>query len=114
MVELIQAFGGLKGTYYASFTHTAVIFLALLIFMWKIYVGPSDIGSAAQMHKNLICASHRQVPARSIHITICILVTSLLYVYQGYRYGLMPSFVFKPSHPSTKQRDFDIALFIPF
>ena len=37
-VMLYTAFGGLKGTYYASFTHTFVIYLALLIFM---YVGPS-------------------------------------------------------------------------
>jgi len=60
-VMLYTAFGGLKGTYYASFTHTAVIYLALLIFLWKIYAGPSDIGSVDTMHENLICASHRQV-----------------------------------------------------
>jgi len=59
-VMVYTAFGGLKGTYYASFTHTAVIFLALLIFMWKIYAGPSDLGSAEKMHGNLICASYRQ------------------------------------------------------
>merc|ERR1712216_621023 len=60
-VMLYTAFGGLKGTYYASFTHTAVIYLALLIFLWKIYAGPSDIGSVDTMHENPICASHRQV-----------------------------------------------------
>ena len=59
-VMIYTAFGGLKGTYYASFTHTAVIFLALLIFLWKIYAGPSDIGSSDKMHGNLICASYRQ------------------------------------------------------
>merc|ERR1712216_430 len=59
-VMLYTAFGGLKGTYYASFTHTTVIYLALLIFLWKIYAGPSDIGSVDTMHENLICASWRQ------------------------------------------------------
>jgi SSS family transporter len=58
-VMLYTAFGGLKGTYYASFTHTAVIYLALLIFIWKIYAGPSDIGSVDTMYENLKCASHR-------------------------------------------------------
>jgi urea-proton symporter len=33
-VMIYTAFGGLKGTYYASFTHTAVIYLALLIFLY--------------------------------------------------------------------------------
>jgi len=59
-VMVYTAFGGLKGTYYASFTHTAVIFLALLIFLWKIYAGPSDLGSTDKMHGNLICAAQRQ------------------------------------------------------
>jgi len=58
-VMLYTAFGGLKGTYYASFTHTAVIYLALLIFLWKIYAGPSDLGSVAKMHANLKCAAVR-------------------------------------------------------
>jgi SSS family transporter len=59
-VMVYTAFGGLKGTYYASFTHTAVIYLALLIFLWKIYAGPSDLGSTNVMRDNLICASYRQ------------------------------------------------------
>ena len=64
-VMFYTAFGGLKGTYFASFTHTAVIYLALLIFIWKIYAGPSDIGSVDKMYENLICAAHRQ-PAGDI------------------------------------------------
>ena len=60
-VMLYTAFGGLKGTYYASFTHTAVIYIALLIFIWKIYAGPSDLGSSDKMRENLICAAQRQV-----------------------------------------------------
>jgi SSS family transporter len=59
-VSFYTAFGGLKGTYYASFTHTAVIYIALLIFIWKIYAGPSDLGSTNKMRANLICASWRQ------------------------------------------------------
>eukprot|EP00960_Hanusia_phi_P044496 756670-Hanusia_phi.AAC.12 len=54
-VCVYTAFGGLKGTYYASFTHTVIIFIALLIFMWKIYAGPSDIGSSNKMYDNLVC-----------------------------------------------------------
>ena len=53
------AFGGLKGTYYASFTHTFIIYLALVIFLWKVYTGPSDIGSANKMYDNLACAAER-------------------------------------------------------
>jgi SSS family transporter len=58
-VMVYTAFGGLKGTYYASYTHTAVIYIALLIFIWKIYAD-SDIGSSNKMRENLICAAQRQ------------------------------------------------------
>ena len=58
-VMFYTAFGGLKGTYYASFTHTFVIYLALLIFMWKIYAGPSDLGSTDRVYDNLLCAAER-------------------------------------------------------
>ena len=58
-VMVYTAFGGLKGTYYASYTHTAVIYIALLIFIWKIYAD-SDIGSSNKMRENLICAATRQ------------------------------------------------------
>jgi Na+/proline symporter len=64
-VMLYTAFGGLKGTYYASFTHTAVIYLALLIFIWKIYAGPSDIGSVDKMYVNLKCAAVRDPVGRN-------------------------------------------------
>jgi SSS family transporter len=63
-VSFYTAFGGLKGTYYASFTHTCIIYLALLIFIWKIYAGPSDLQSSNKMRANLICASYRD-PAGS-------------------------------------------------
>jgi len=53
------AFGGLKGTYYASYTHTFIIYLALVIFLWKVYLGPSDIGSTNKMYDNLACAAER-------------------------------------------------------
>lgn len=64
-VMIYTAFGGLKGTYYASFTHTAVIYLALLIFIWIIYAGPSDLGSSDKVRSNLICASYRQAAGGS-------------------------------------------------
>ena len=32
---------------------------ALLIFLWKIYAGPSDIGSVDRMYDNLVCAADR-------------------------------------------------------
>ena len=53
------AFGGLKGTYYASYTHTFIIYLALAIFLWKVYLGPSDIGSTNKMYDNLACSAAR-------------------------------------------------------
>jgi hypothetical protein len=64
-VMVYTAFGGLKGTYYASYTHTGVIYIALLIFIWKIYAGPSDLGSSDKMRENLICAARRQVAGDS-------------------------------------------------
>jgi len=64
-VMIYTAFGGLKGTYYASFTHTAVIYLALLIFLWKIYADPSDIGSLDKMYDNLVCAAVRSPVPRN-------------------------------------------------
>jgi SSS family transporter len=51
------AFGGLKGTYYASYTHTAIIYIALLTFMFKVYAGPSDLGSTDKVHTNLAIAA---------------------------------------------------------
>jgi Na+/proline symporter len=53
------AFGGLKGTYYASYTHTFIIYLALVVFLWKVYTGPSDIGNADKMYDHLPCAADR-------------------------------------------------------
>ena len=53
------AFGGLKGTYYASFTHTFIIYVALITFIWKVYGGPSDIASTDKMYDHLACASAR-------------------------------------------------------
>jgi Na+/proline symporter len=53
------AFGGLKGTYYASYTHTFIIYVALVVFMWKVYTGPSDIGTADKMYDHLPCAAER-------------------------------------------------------
>ena len=53
------AFGGLKGTYYASFTHTFIIYLVLVISLWKVYTGPSDIGSTNVMFDHLSCAAER-------------------------------------------------------
>jgi Na+/proline symporter len=64
-VMVYTAFGGLKGTYYASYTHTGVIYIALLIFIWKIYAGPSDLGSSDKVRENLICAARRQVAGDS-------------------------------------------------
>mmetsp|Transcript_14234 Transcript_14234/g.33692 ORF Transcript_14234/g.33692 Transcript_14234/m.33692 type:complete len:910 (+) Transcript_14234:237-2966(+) len=53
------AFGGLKATYYASWTHTTIIYLALLIFLWKVYVLSSDLGSTNQVWENLVLAAKR-------------------------------------------------------
>lgn len=52
-VSTYTMFGGLKGTYYASWTHTCIIYFALLIFIWKVYAGPSDLGSTKTVWENL-------------------------------------------------------------
>jgi len=56
-VATYTAFGGLKGTYYASWTHTCIIYIALLTFLWKVYAGPSDLGSAKKVWENLNMAA---------------------------------------------------------
>ncbi|CAN0316081.1 unnamed protein product [Ascophyllum nodosum] len=46
--------GGLKATFLASYTHTTVLFVALLIFVFLIYAGDSKfVGSPGAMYKKL-------------------------------------------------------------
>ena len=51
------AFGGLHGTYYASWTHTTIIYIALLIFIWTVYAASPELGSTAKVFENLNIAS---------------------------------------------------------
>ncbi|CAM9212257.1 unnamed protein product [Sphacelaria rigidula] len=46
--------GGLKATFLASYTHTAVLFVALLIFVFVIYTGSDEfVGSPGRMYSKL-------------------------------------------------------------
>ena len=44
-VVFYTAHGGLMATFISSWSHVAVIYIAMLIFIWKVYAGPSDLGS---------------------------------------------------------------------
>jgi Na+/proline symporter len=50
-VVFYTAHGGLLATFVASWSHVAVIYIAMLIFIWKVYAGPSDLGSTDKVRK---------------------------------------------------------------
>lgn len=52
-VILYTAAGGLKATFLASYIHTTIIFIALVIFMFQIYVTSDDLGSPSEVFKKL-------------------------------------------------------------
>lgn len=56
-VVFYTAQGGLMATFVSSWGHVAIIYLALLVFLWVVYVGPSDISSTDHMWSNLMSAS---------------------------------------------------------
>lgn len=49
--------GGLMATMVSSWGHVTVIYIALLIFIWKVYVGPSELGSSDKVWENLMSAA---------------------------------------------------------
>lgn len=52
-VILYTAAGGLKATFLASYIHTTVIYIALVIFVFKIYVTDPDLGSPSEVYRKL-------------------------------------------------------------
>lgn len=52
-VILYTAAGGLKATFLASYIHTTIIFIALLVFIFQIYATNEDLGSPAKVFENL-------------------------------------------------------------
>jgi urea-proton symporter len=52
-VILYTVAGGLKATFIASYFNTAVIMIALVIFMFQVYVTNKDLGSPAKVWENL-------------------------------------------------------------
>lgn len=52
-VILYTLAGGLKATFVASFFNTAIILIALVIFMFKVYVTFPELGSADEMYERL-------------------------------------------------------------
>lgn len=52
-IILYTAAGGLKATFLASYIHTTIIFIALLIFIFQIYATHKDLGSPYKVYDNL-------------------------------------------------------------
>lgn len=54
-VILYTAAGGLKATFMASYVHTAIVYIALLVFTFIIYASSeTNIGSPSKVLHNLI------------------------------------------------------------
>lgn len=52
-VIVYTAAGGLKATFMASYIHTSIIYVALVIFIFTIYVTSDDLGSPSKVYENL-------------------------------------------------------------
>jgi SSS family transporter len=62
-VIFYTAQGGLIACFVSSWGHVTVIYIALIIFMWKIYAGPSELGSTDKVWENLMVAGAKyEVP----------------------------------------------------
>lgn len=55
-VVFYTAQGGLLACFISSWGHVTVIYIALLIFVWKVYAGPSELGSTDKVWENLMVA----------------------------------------------------------
>ena len=44
-VVFYTAQGGIMAAFLSSWGHVGIIYIAMLIFVWKVYTGPSDLGS---------------------------------------------------------------------
>eukprot|EP00285_Hemiselmis_virescens_P008888 CAMPEP_0173392260 /NCGR_PEP_ID=MMETSP1356-20130122/18847_1 /TAXON_ID=77927 ORGANISM="Hemiselmis virescens, Strain PCC157" /NCGR_SAMPLE_ID=MMETSP1356 /ASSEMBLY_ACC=CAM_ASM_000847 /LENGTH=820 /DNA_ID=CAMNT_0014350007 /DNA_START=20 /DNA_END=2482 /DNA_ORIENTATION=- len=53
-VVFYTAQGGLMACFISSWGHVSVIYIALLIFIWKVYAGPSELGSTDKVWENLM------------------------------------------------------------
>jgi len=51
--------GGLNATFISSWAHVTIIYIAMLIFLWKVYAGPSQLGSTDQVWNNLAVAAEK-------------------------------------------------------
>lgn len=49
--------GGLMACFVSSWGHVSVIYIALLIFLWRVYAGPSELGSTDKVWENLMSAA---------------------------------------------------------
>eukprot|EP00892_Ulva_mutabilis_P007270 jgi/Ulvmu1/4915/UM201_0007.1 len=60
-VILYTAAGGLKATFMASYIHTSIVYIALVIFIFKIYASDeATIGSPSKVHDNLVAVAASQ------------------------------------------------------
>lgn len=58
-VILYTAFGGIKATFLMDFTHTSIIFIIILIFVFTVYSSSDKIGSIDKMYDLLHASSVR-------------------------------------------------------
>jgi len=68
-VVFYTAQGGLLATFVSSWGHVAVIYIALIIFLWKVYVGPSELGSTDKVWENLQSAAIKFPVPNNFHGT---------------------------------------------
>ena len=54
-VVFYTAHGGLMATFVSSWGHVSIIYIAMLIFIWKVYAGPSDLGSTDKVNMHESC-----------------------------------------------------------
>ena len=54
-VVFYTAHGGLMATFISSWGHVTVIYIAMLIFVWKVYAGPSELGSTDKVTTSHLC-----------------------------------------------------------
>jgi Na+/proline symporter len=52
-VAFYTAHGGLRAIYLASWSHVAIIYIALCIFMFQVYATSPDLGSPSVVYKQL-------------------------------------------------------------
>jgi Na+/proline symporter len=56
-VVFYTAQGGIMAAFLSSWGHVGIIYIAMLIFVWKIYAGPSDLGSTDKVSSTCVLSN---------------------------------------------------------